>query len=160
MVRLGDTSLLAEVEHDFATTATSSPPGAASACATARVPARGTYASGALDMVVQNATVIDAVAGIVKGDIGIRDGKIVAIGKAGIRLMNGVDPRLRCGPNTDGRALRTASSSPRAGIEAHAHFLSPQQCHHALARRHDDHDRHVAGPHSTSVAPDRKYSAS
>jgi urease alpha subunit len=93
----------------------------------------GTYASGALDMVVQNTTIIDAVAGIVKADIGIRDGRIVGIGKAGNpHIMNGVATRLRCGPNTtvvhaDGFIVTAG------GIEAHAHFISPQQCWHALA---------------------------
>ena len=83
-------------------------------------------------MVVRNATIIDAVAGIVKGDIGIRNGRIVAIGKPGNPdVMNGVDPRLRCGPNTtlvhtDGFIVTACD------IEAHAHFLSPQQCLHAL----------------------------
>ena len=134
MVRLGDTSLLAEVEHDFAHYGDELTTGAGKCMRDGEgFQPGGTYASGALDMVVQNATIIDAVAGIVKGDIGIRDGKIVAIGKAGNPdVMNGVDPRLRCGPNTtvvhaDGFIVTAG------GIEAHAHFLSPQQCHHALA---------------------------
>lgn len=80
-----------------------------------------TYASGALDMVVRNVTIIDAVAGI------------VAIGKASNPdVMKGVDPRLRCEPNTTvvhaDEFIVTAG-----GIEARALFLSPQQCHHALA---------------------------
>jgi urease subunit alpha len=134
MVRLGDTSLLAEVEHDFAHYGDELTTGAGKCMRDGEgFQPSGTYASGALDMVVQNATIIDAVAGIVKGDIGIRDGKIVAIGKAGNPdVMNGVDMRLRCGPNTtvvhgDGFIVTAG------GIEAHAHFLSPQQCHHALA---------------------------
>jgi len=134
LVRLGDTSLLAEVEHDFAHYGDELTTGAGKCMRDGEgFQPSGTYASGALDMVVQNATIIDAVAGIVKGDIGIRDGKIVAIGKAGNPdMMNGVDPRLRCGPNTtvvhaDGFIVTAG------GIEAHAHFLSPQQCHHALA---------------------------
>jgi len=93
----------------------------------------GTYASGALDMVVQNATIIDAVLGIVKGDIGIRDGRIVGVGKAGNPdVMDGVDPRLVTGPNTTvvhGDFYVVTAG----GVEAHAHFLSPQQCDHALS---------------------------
>jgi urease subunit alpha len=134
LVRLADTSLLAEVEHDFTHYGDELTTGAGKCMRDGEgFQPTGTYASGALDMVVQNATIIDAVAGIVKGDIGIRDGKIVGIGKAGNPdVMNGVDMRLRCGPNTtvvhgDGFIVTAG------GIEAHAHFLSPQQCHHALA---------------------------
>jgi urease subunit alpha len=134
MVRLADTSLLAEVEHDFAHYGDELTTGAGKFMRDGEgFQPTGTHASGALGMVVQNATIIDAVAGIVKGDIGIRDGKIVGIGKAGNPdVMNGVDMRLRCGPNTtvvhgDGFIVTAG------GIEAHAHFISPQQCHHALA---------------------------
>ncbi|MBI3527777.1 MAG: urease subunit alpha [Betaproteobacteria bacterium] len=134
LVRLADTSLLAEVEHDFAHYGDELTTGAGKCMRDGEgFQPTGTYASGALDMVVQNATIIDAVAGIVKGDIGICDGKIVGIGKAGNPdMMNGVDMRLRCGPNTtvvhgDGFIVTAG------GIEAHAHFISPQQCHHALA---------------------------
>jgi urease subunit alpha len=93
----------------------------------------GTYASGALDMVVHNATIIDAVLGIVKGDIGIRDGRIVGVGKAGNPdIMQGVDPALRTGPNTT--CVHGDFYVVTAGaVEGHAHFLSPQQCDHALA---------------------------
>jgi urease subunit alpha len=69
----------------------------------------------------------------VKGDIGIRDGKIVGVGKAGNpAIQAGVHPNLRCGPSTtivhgDGLIVTPG------GIETHAHFLSPQQCEHALA---------------------------
>jgi urease subunit alpha len=134
MVRLGDTSLLAEVERDFTSYGDELSTGAGKCMRDGEgFEPTGTYASGALDMVVQNATIIDAVLGIVKGDIGIRDGKIVGVGKAGNpNIMDGVDPKLRCGPNTtivhgDGFIVTAG------GIEAHAHFLCPQQCWHALA---------------------------
>ncbi|MCW5619657.1 MAG: urease subunit alpha [Burkholderiales bacterium] len=134
LVRLGDTALLAQIEHDFAHYGDELTTGAGKVMRDGEgFEPTGTYASGALDMVVQNATIIDAVAGIVKADIGIRDGRIVGIGKAGNpKIMNGVDPHLRCGPNTtvvhaDGFIVTAG------GIEAHAHFISPQQCWHALA---------------------------
>lgn len=134
LVRLADTSLLAEIEHDFTHYGDELTTGAGKVMRDGEgFETTGTYASGALDMVVQNATIIDAVAGIVKADIGIRDGRIVGIGKAGNpKIMNGVNPKLRCGPNTTvvhaDNFIVTAG-----GIEAHAHFLSPQQCWHALA---------------------------
>ena len=134
MVRLGDTGLLAEIEHDFTVYGDELTTGAGKSMRDGEgFQTTGTYASGALDMVVQNATVIDPVLGIVKGDIGIRDGRIVGVGKAGNPdIMDGVDPALRTGPNTTvvhgDFYIATAG-----GVEAHAHFLSPQQCDHALA---------------------------
>ena len=134
MVRLGDTDLLAEIEHDFTVYGDELTTGAGKSMRDGEgFQTTGTYASGALDMVVQNATVIDPVLGIVKGDIGIRDGRIVGVGKAGNPdIMDGVDPALRTGPNTTvvhgDFYIATAG-----GVEAHAHFLSPQQCDHALA---------------------------
>jgi urease subunit alpha len=134
MVRLADTSLLAEVEHDFTHHGDELTTGAGKVMRDGEgFDQGGTYAAGALDMVVQNATIIDAVIGIVKADIGIRDGRIVGVGKAGNpSIMNGVDPRLRCGPNTT--VVHGDGFIVTAGvIEAHAHFLSPQQAWHALA---------------------------
>ena len=134
MVRLGDTGLLAEIEHDFTVYGDELTTGAGKSMRDGEgFQTTGTYASGALDMVIQNATVIDPVLGIVKGDIGIRDGRIVGIGKAGNPdIMDGVAPSLRTGPNTTvvhgDFYIATAG-----GVEAHAHFLSPQQCDHALA---------------------------
>lgn len=132
--RLADTSLIAEVEHDCTHHGDELTTGAGKVMRDGEgFEPTGTYASGALDMVIQNATIIDAVAGIVKADIGIRDGRIVGIGKAGNpKIMNGVDPRLRCGPNTT--VIHADNNIVTAGaIEAHAHFISPQQCWHALA---------------------------
>jgi urease subunit alpha len=134
LFRLADTSLLAQVERDFARYGDELTTGGGKAMRDGEgFQPGGTYASGALDMVVQNATIIDAALGIVKGDIGIRDGKIVGVGKAGNPdVMEGVDARLRCGPNTTvvhgDNFIVTAG-----GVEAHAHFISPQQCWHALA---------------------------
>ena len=76
----------------------------------------------ALDMVIQNATIIDAVAGIVKADIGIRDGRIVGIGKAGNPTSCPVSiPDCVVGPNTT--VVHADGFIVTAGaIEAHAHF--------------------------------------
>ena len=84
-------------------------------------------------MVVQNCVILDATLGIVKGDIGVRHGRIVGVGKAGNPdIMDGVAPDLVCGPNTT--VVHGDFSIVTAGaVEDHAHFLSPQQCEHALA---------------------------
>jgi urease subunit alpha len=86
-----------------------------------------------LDIVIQNATVIDAELGIVKGDIGIRDGRIVGVGKAGNPdTMPGVHPDLVVGHSTT--AISGAAFIVTAGaIECHAHIQSPEQSQHALA---------------------------
>ena len=134
LVRLGDTELLAEVEHDFASHGDELTTGAGKAMRDGEgFCPQGTYANGALDMVVHNATIADPVLGIVKGDIGIRDGRIVGVGKAGNPyVMANVDPRLLTGPNTTVVNAEQFIVTP-GGVEAHAHFIAPQQVDHALA---------------------------
>jgi urease subunit alpha len=134
MIRLGDTELIAEIEHDYAVPGDELTSGAGKSMRDGEgYQTSGTYASGALDMVIHNATIIDAILGIVKGDIGIRDGRIVGVGKAGNPdIMDGVHPDLRTGPNTT--CVHGDFYIATAGaVEGHAHFLSPQQCDHALA---------------------------
>lgn len=132
--RLGDTSLIARIEKDHTSYGDELTTGAGKAMRDGEgfLPS-GTYESGALDVVIHNAIIMDPVLGVVKGDIGIRDGRIVGVGKAGNPdLMDGVSEGLVTGPNTtvmhgDGHIVTPG------GIEAHAHFLSPQQAWHALA---------------------------
>lgn len=93
----------------------------------------GTRASGALDMVITGATIVDAVLGVVKGDIGVRDGRIVGVGKAGNpHLQDGVHPDLVIGPGTEVVAgehkIVTAG-----GVDTHIHFIAPQQVEEALS---------------------------
>ncbi|GAB4439179.1 MAG: urease subunit alpha [Anaerolineae bacterium] len=87
--------------------------------------------AGALDLVITNAIIIDHW-GIVKGDIGIKNGRIVKVGKAGNPdTMAGVDPELVIGPATEVIAgehkIVTAG-----GIDSHIHFIAPQQIYEAL----------------------------
>jgi urease alpha subunit len=81
---------------------------------------------GVLDTVITNAVILDH-SGIYKADIGLRDGKISGIGKAGNPLvMDGVTPGMIVGASTEviagERAIVTAG-----GIDAHVHFICPQQ---------------------------------
>ena len=96
-VRLGDTNLFAEVEHDFGVPGEECLHGGGKTLRDGLGLAPGfNSAQGALDMLLCNATIIDPVLGIVKGDIGIKDGRIVGIGKAGNPgTMDGVDDNLR-----------------------------------------------------------------
>ncbi len=94
--------------------------------------ARATRAEGTPDLVITGAVVLDHW-GVVKADIGIRDGRIVGIGKAGNPdTMDGVDDTLVIGPSTEvisgnGRILTAG------GIDPHVHFICPQLVDTALA---------------------------
>jgi urease subunit alpha len=90
-------------------------------------------AEGSLDIVITNVTILDPVIGVVKADVGIKDGKIAGIGKAGNpNVMQGVTPNLVTGPSTDAisgeHLILTA-----AGIDGHVHFISPQQAYNCLS---------------------------
>ncbi len=84
------------------------------------------------DLVITNAIIIDHW-GIVKGDIGIREGRIVAVGKSGNPLTQcGIDPRIVIGPATDVIAGE-GKIVTAGGIDTHIHFICPQQIDVALA---------------------------
>jgi len=94
---------------------------------------RLTHADGAPDLVITNVTIIDAKLGVVKADVGIRDGRICAIGKSGNpQTMDGVTPGLALGLATDAisgsHLILTAG-----GIDTHIHFIAPQQAYAALS---------------------------
>ena len=92
-----------------------------------------TSAAGALDLVITNATIVDPLLGVIKGDVGIKDGKIVAIGKAGNpSTMAGVTPGLAVGPATDAISAEHLILTP-AGMNAHIHYICPQQVYTALS---------------------------
>ena len=133
-VRLGDTSLLAEIEHDYAVPGDECLHGGGKTLRDGMgLKAGHDSADGALDMLLCNATIIDPVLGIIKGDIGIKDGKIVAIGKAGNpEVMDGVHPKLICGVATTVRDAEGLIATP-GGIDVHVHFDSAQLCEHAIS---------------------------
>ncbi|MDP9094210.1 MAG: urease subunit alpha [Actinomycetota bacterium] len=89
-------------------------------------------ADGAPDLVITGAVVLDHW-GVVKGDVGIRDGRIVAIGKAGNPdTMDGVTPELVIGPSTEilaGNGMILTAG----GVDSHVHLIAPQQIPVALA---------------------------
>ncbi|MGI5274127.1 urease subunit alpha [Nonomuraea sp. CA-218870] len=86
----------------------------------------------ALDLVITNVVVLDPILGVVKGDIGIKDGKIVGIGKSGNpHTQNGVDRRLVISAGTEVLAGENMIATPGA-IDPHVHLITPQQAQHAL----------------------------
>jgi len=133
-VRLADTDLWAVIEQDFTVYGDEIKFGGGKTIRDGMgQSSRATRArDGVLDTVITNATVIDHW-GIVKGDIGIRDGRIVAVGKAGNPdMMDGVDPRLIVGASTEVIAGE-GKIVTAGGVDSHIHFICPQQIDEALA---------------------------
>jgi len=132
-VRLADTDLIIEVEADYTHYGDEAKFGGGKTLrdGMGQDPAL-TRADGALDLVITNALIIDHW-GIVKADIGVRDGKIVAIGKAGNPgVMAGVTPGMVVGAATEviaGEGMIVTAG----GIDSHIHFIAPQQIEEALA---------------------------
>ena len=134
-VRLADTELIIEVEKDFTVYGDEIAFGGGKVIRdgmgqSSRVTRDET--PGALDLVITNALIVDHW-GIVKGDIGVKDGRIVKVGKAGNPdTMAGVDPELVVGPATEVIAGE-GKIVTAGGIDAHIHFISPQQITEALS---------------------------
>src|SRR2546426_8745465 len=132
-VRLADTELIIEVEKDFTSYGDEITFGGGKVIRDGMgQSSRATRDGGAVDLVITNALIIDYW-GIVKGDIGIKDGRIVKVGKAGNPdTMDGVDPELVVGASTEVIAgehmLVTAG-----GIDSHIHFIAPQQIYEAIS---------------------------
>ncbi|MDA1357603.1 MAG: urease subunit alpha [Proteobacteria bacterium] len=133
-VRLGDTALLAEIEHDYAFPGDECLHGGGKTLRDGIGLVSGlNSADGALDMLVSNAIVIDPVLGVVKGDIGIKEGRIAGVGKAGNpEIMDGVHKNLLCGASTTVRDAEGLIATP-GGIDVHVHFDSAQLCEHAIS---------------------------
>jgi urease subunit alpha len=134
-IRLADTNLFIEVTEDRSMGAGSGDEvvfGGGKVIRESMGQGMATRAEGAPDVVITGAVVLDHW-GVVKADVGIRDGRIVGIGKAGNPdTMDGVDPALVIGPSTEivagnGKILTAG------GIDCHVHFICPQLVDQALA---------------------------
>lgn len=131
-VRLGDTDLFIEIEKDFNVYGDENKFGGGKTVRDGMgQSSTATRDQGVLDFVITNVMIIDHW-GIVKGDIGIKDGKIVGVGKAGNPdTQEGVHPNLIIGASTEvhgGQGLIATAGT----IDTHIHFISPQQVEHAL----------------------------
>ena len=128
-LRLGDTDLIIQVERDFTTYGDEVKFGGGKVIRDGMGQSQITRAQGAMDTVITNALIVDYT-GIYKADVGLRDGRIATIGKAGNPdTQNGVDVII--GPGTEiiageGRILTAG------GMDAHIHFIAPQQIDDAL----------------------------
>ncbi|KAJ3278730.1 hypothetical protein HK104_002071 [Borealophlyctis nickersoniae] len=131
-VRLADTDLYLEIERDFTTYGDECVFGGGKVIREGMGQAAGVRDADALDLVITNAVIVDYT-GIYKADIGIKDGSIVGIGKAGNpAIMDGVTPGMIVGVTTE--VLAGEGSIFTAGaIDAHVHFICPQICVEALS---------------------------
>ena len=134
-IRLGDTNLYVEIERDLRCGYGDEVVYGGGKTLRDGMALANTITSedGALDMVITNVTIIDPMVGIVKADVGIKDGKIAGIGKSGNpNIMCGVDPCLVTGAATD--AISGEHLILTAGaIDSHVHFISPQQAYASLS---------------------------
>ncbi|WP_293350910.1 urease subunit alpha [Phenylobacterium sp.] len=128
-VRLADTELFIEVERDLTTYGEEVKFGGGKVIRDGMGQSQATRASGAVDTVITNALIVDHW-GVVKADVGLRDGRIHAIGKAGNPdVQSGVT--IVVGPGTEviageGKILTAGA------MDAHIHFICPQQIEEAL----------------------------
>jgi urease subunit alpha len=133
-IRLGDSDLYIEIEKDLRSLGDEAVYGGGKTLRDGMgIDNQLTSIGGALDLVITNATIVDPLLGVVKGDLGVKDGKIVGIGQSGNpSTMREVTPGLAVGPATDaisGEHLIVTA----AGIDAHVHYISPQQVFAALS---------------------------
>ncbi|MBD3786001.1 MAG: urease subunit alpha [Sphingomonadales bacterium] len=129
-VRLADTDLIIEVERDLTTYGEEVKFGGGKVIRDGMGQSQATRAAGAMDTVITNALIVDYT-GIYKADVGLRDGRIAGIGKAGnpdtqpgVTLIIGPGTEIIAG---EGKILTAG------GMDAHIHFICPQQIEDALA---------------------------
>lgn len=133
-VRLGDTQLWAEVEQDLLTHGDECKFGGGKSVrdGMAQSSTETRENPNVLDFAITNVLIMDAKLGIIKADIGIRDGRIAGIGQAGNPdTMDNVTPNMIIGASTEvhngAHLIATAG-----GIDTHIHFICPQQAQHAI----------------------------
>jgi len=133
-IRLGDTDLYIEIEKDLRVYGEEVVYGGGKTLRDGMgFDNELTSSAGSPDLLITNVTIVDAILGVIKADVGIKDGRICGIGKAGNpAIMSGVSPGLACGPSLDAisgeHMILTAG-----GIDSHVHFISPQQAQAALS---------------------------
>jgi urease subunit alpha len=131
-VRLADTDLVAQVERDHTVYGDECKFGGGKVLRDGMGQAAGVSQGRALDLVITNALIIDWT-GIYKADVGVKNGRVAGIGKAGNPdVMAGVSPNLVVGATTEAIAAEGLILTA-GGIDAHVHYICPQQIDVALA---------------------------
>jgi len=132
-IRLGDTDLYIEVERDLRGGGDEVVFGGGKSIREGMGLDNLRASEGTPDLVITNVIIVDAVLGVVKADVGIKDGRICGIGRAGNpNTMDGITPSLAIGNATDAisgeHCILTAG-----GVDTHIHFISPQQIYAGLS---------------------------
>lgn len=131
-VRLADTDLIIQIEKDLLTYGDELVFGGGKSIRDGMGQASGISSADSLDMVITNAMILDPVLGIVKADIGIKDGLIAGIGKAGNpNIMDNVNKNMIVSSSTEVIAGEHTICTPGT-IDTHVHFISPQQATEAI----------------------------
>jgi urease subunit alpha len=129
-VRLADTDLIIEIEKDLLTYGDELVFGGGKSARDGMGQTSGVTSKSALDLVITNAIVMDPVLGIIKADIGIKNGLVAGVGKAGNpNVMDGVD--MVVGSGTEVISGEHMICTPGT-IDTHIHFISPQQAIEAI----------------------------
>lgn len=134
-IRLADTDLWAEIERDLLTHGDECRFGGGKSVrdGMAQSATQTRDNPNVLDFVILNAVIIDAKLGIIKADIGIRDGRIVGIGQAGNPdTMDNVSPNMIIGASTEVHSGANLIATAGA-VDTHIHFICPQQAEHAIS---------------------------
>ena len=131
-IRLADTNLFIEIEEDRCVGGDEAVFGGGKSIRESMGQSRATRAEGTPDLVITGAVVLDH-CGVIKADVGIRDGRIVALGKAGNpETMDGIHPDLVIGPSTEiasGNGLILTAGT----VDTHVHFVGPDMLEVGLA---------------------------
>ncbi|MGB8100450.1 MAG: urease subunit alpha [Nitrososphaeraceae archaeon] len=130
--RLADTDLIIEIEKDLLTYGDELVFGGGKSIRDGMGQATGVSSSHSLDLVITNAIVMDPLIGILKADIGVKDGLIAGVGKAGNpNVMDGVYNNMIVSSNTEVVSGEHTICTPGT-IDTHIHFISPQQAIEAI----------------------------
>jgi urease subunit alpha len=131
--RLADTELVCEVERDLGVPGEEAVFGGGKTIRDGMAQSQRTSAEGTPDLVITNVVVLDPILGVVKCDLGVKNGRIAALGKAGNPdIQDGVHPALVIGPGTEiiaGEHLIATAG----GVDSHIHLICPQQIFEALS---------------------------
>lgn len=131
-IRLADTNLFIEVTEDRCVGGNEAVFGGGKSIRESMAQSRATRADGTPDLVITGAVVLDHW-GVIKADVGIRDGRITALGRAGNpETTDGIHPDLVIGPSTEiaaGNGLILTAGT----VDTHVHFVTPDQVEEALA---------------------------
>jgi urease subunit alpha len=131
-IRLGDTDLIIEIENDLTVYGDELVFGGGKSVRDGMGQASGVSSTRSLDLVITNAILLDPLLGFIKADIGIKNGLIAGIGKAGNpNIMDGVSNNMIVSAGTEVISGEHTICTPGT-IDTHIHFISPQQAIEAI----------------------------